>query len=91
MLAWSRLIEAGGTPMNKILLTLLVGLMLAVGVSNAYAGPLEDAADAYKRSDYATAMRLLRPLAEQGNAAAQSNLGFMYLHGLIVLPNRAQV
>ncbi len=37
---------------------------------------------AYKRGDYATALRELRPLAEQGNANAQYNLGFMYINGL---------
>jgi TPR repeat protein len=33
---------------------------------------------AYESGDYATALRELKPLAEQGNARAQSNLGFMY-------------
>jgi hypothetical protein len=35
-------------------------------------------ADAYKRADYATALREWRPLAEQGDADAQYNLGVMY-------------
>ncbi len=34
---------------------------------------------AYKRGDYATALREFRPLAEQGVAEAQFLLGFMYL------------
>jgi len=38
------------------------------------AGPLEDA-KAYDRGDYATALRLIRPLADQGDAAAQYLLG----------------
>jgi hypothetical protein len=42
------------------------------------AGPLEDANAAIKRRDYATALRLIRPLAEQGNANAQYNLGVFY-------------
>src|SRR5450759_670251 len=46
------------------------------------AGPLDDATAAYALGDYATALRLLRPLAEQGNAHAQFNLGFMYDEGL---------
>ena len=33
------------------------------------------------RGDFATAERLLRPLAEQGNATAQFDLGGMYYHG----------
>jgi TPR repeat protein len=42
------------------------------------AGPLEGADAAYKRGNYATALQLFRPLAEKGNASAQSALGFMY-------------
>jgi uncharacterized protein len=75
------MIEAGGTPMNKVLATLLVALMLTMGSSIAYAGPLEDGVGAYKRGQYATALRILRPLAEQGNADAQFWLGAMYEHG----------
>lgn len=47
----------------------------------ASAGPLEDATVAYKQGDYATALSLLRPLAEQGNAAAQNYLGLLYDRG----------
>ena len=46
------------------------------------AGPLEDADVALKRRDYATALRLIRPLAEQGDANAQYNLGVFYDNGL---------
>ena len=46
------------------------------------AGPLEDADAAVKRRDYATALRLIRPLAEQGDASAQYNLGVFYDNGL---------
>jgi len=38
--------------------------------------------DAYDRGDYATALKEWRPLAEQGHATAQSNLGYMYDNGL---------
>ena len=48
------------------------------------AGPLEDADAAIKRRDYAAAVRLIRPLAEQGNANAQYNLGVFYDNGLRV-------
>jgi TPR repeat protein len=34
--------------------------------------------DAAKRGDWATALREWRPLAEQGNARAQNNLGMLY-------------
>jgi TPR repeat protein len=46
------------------------------------AGPLDDADAALKRRDYANAVRLIRPLAEQGNANAQYNLGVFYDNGL---------
>jgi len=36
---------------------------------------------AYKSGDYSTALRYMRPLAEQGNADAQHNLGVMYGDG----------
>jgi Sel1 repeat len=45
------------------------------------AGPPEDWQAAYNRGDYATALRLIKPLATQGNAYAQNNLGFMYHEG----------
>ncbi len=48
------------------------------------AGPLEDGLAAYYREDYTVAERLLRPLAEQGNAPAQIGLGFMYHYGKVV-------
>jgi TPR repeat protein len=56
-------------------------LMLRFPTSGG-AGPLEDADAAIKRRDYATAMRLIRPLAEQGNANAQYKLGVFYDNGL---------
>ena len=40
---------------------------------------------AYEMGDYATALRECRPLAEQGLAVAQSNLGIMYFEGKGVL------
>jgi TPR repeat protein len=48
----------------------------------AFAGQDEDAGAAFERGDYATALRLLRPLAEQGDANAQIVLGAMYQEGL---------
>ncbi len=46
----------------------------------AWAGSDEGMA-AYNRGDYATALREWRPLAKQGNAKAQFNLGLMYSKG----------
>ena len=42
---------------------------------------LQAGMDAYNSGDYATALSEWRPLAEQGDALAQYNLGFMYSKG----------
>ena len=55
-------------------------LILSFAVPVA-AGPLEDAAAAFGRGDYVTALRLYGPLAEQGNDHAQSYLGLAYALG----------
>ncbi len=44
-------------------------------------GPYEDGLVAYYAGDYATALRLWRPMAEQGYPGAQNNLGVMYRDG----------
>ncbi len=55
-------------------------VLLVVLAVPAWAG-FDEGLTAYKRGDYATALREWRPLAAQGNAAAQNNLGFMYDNG----------
>ena len=60
----------------KIMLVLLV-----CSAQPAMAGPLEDAVVAYDKRDYRTALDLISPLAEQGNADAQFMLGRMYDSG----------
>ena len=47
----------------------------------ATAGPFDDALAAAEQGDYVTALRLWRPLADQGDADAQYNLGVMYNNG----------
>ena len=42
---------------------------------------LENGVGAYKKSNYALALELLKPIAEEGNAIAQGLLGRMYLRG----------
>jgi uncharacterized protein len=61
----------------------LSGVIVAVllSASSAFAGPSEDCAGAYDQQDYAAALRLCRPLAEQGDVKAQSTLGNMYADG----------
>ena len=58
----------------------VVALSLCLG-GNALAGKFEEGFTAAQRGDYATAYRLWLPLANQGNASAQFNLGIMYRIG----------
>ena len=69
--------------LNKQLTFLLVltFLFLFSGCSVLGDDDFNDALDAYKRQDYKTAYRLWLPLAEQGYAPAQFNLGVMYERG----------
>lgn len=62
-------------------LTLIVVLVMGGVTVPAGADPLEDAVTAAEKGDYATALRLWRPLAEQGSSAAQFNLGLLYDNG----------
>jgi TPR repeat protein len=56
--------------------------MVLAAVGPVAAGEFEDAGAAFDRGDYATAVRLFRPLADQGDAAAQQRLGLIYEGGL---------
>ncbi len=67
--------------MNKVLKRLLLAASLCCFVGTVNAAPMDVATAAYGRGDYAQAFKILRPLAEQGNAIAQSNIGVMYENG----------
>lgn len=56
----------------------LASVLAIAAVGPASAGPGEDALAAYSGRDYATALRLWRPLADQGDAAAEFWLGACY-------------
>ena len=69
--------------MNLTLKHAIAAIILVLGFATpVVARPLEDGDLAIKRHDYATALRLIRPLAEQGNANAQYILGVFYNNGL---------
>ena len=61
------------------------GLVLSVAILLGLAAPawagLAEGVAAYQRGDYAAALREFRPLAEQGDAGAQTSLGIMYFIG----------
>ena len=68
--------------MKNFLSTVALVVALVVALSGtAHAQDFGKAAAAYNAGDYATAVQELRPLAEQGNATAQFNLGLMYRKG----------
>ena len=59
-------------------LTFLLSLtFLFLFSGSVYGDDFQDATDAYERKDYETAYKLILPLAEQGDAKAQNNLGWM--------------
>ena len=72
--------------MKRLVLTFAILIVLA---APAWAGFAEGPA-AYKRGDYETALREFRLLAEQGDAAAQYNLGLMYINGWGVPQDHAE-
>jgi TPR repeat protein len=79
-------IDAGANVKQRIKAFLAGGVLALALFGSAMAGPLEDGEGAYHRGDYAEAMRLLRPLAEQGDANAQSHSAM----ACRMTPNKAQ-
>ena len=75
---------------NPIVIGGLILTAHIVAMSGALAGPWEDGMAAYNRGDYVPAIRLFRPLAEQGNPKAQGVLGAMYRKGQGVARNSAK-
>ena len=69
--------------LTAILCVTIAVLLGSLGVS--WSADLQKGLDAANRGDFATALREWRPLAEQGDASAQNNLGFMYVYGKGVL------
>jgi len=63
-----------------LLVAVLVAMPVATLAAPAWTG-FDEGLTAYERGDYATALREWLPLAEQGHAGAQNNLGLMYDKG----------
>ncbi len=68
--------------MTKPWLNLSIVVGLALMLPTPVLAGFQEGLDAYEREDYATALKEWRPLAEQGDAVAQCNLGVMYQLGL---------
>jgi TPR repeat protein len=60
---------------------LVAAVLSFAATTSARADPLPAASVAFARGDFVAAARLLPPLAERGNARAQTMLGFMYETG----------
>jgi TPR repeat protein len=65
---------------------MVTAIFLALLFIRFYAADLaaagfEEGKQAMERGDYSTALNEWRPLAEQGDARAQANLGIMYKRG----------
>jgi uncharacterized protein len=73
---------------KRLLLMAMAALLLSIGA--ACSGPEEDGDAAYYRHDYATALRIFKPRAAQGSAAAQFRLGLMYANGQGVTQDYAE-
>ena len=66
--------------MNRLLILPVLFLTLLMGTP-AFSADYQKGLTAYQNGDYATALREFTPLAKQGYAGAQSNLGWMYDNG----------
>ncbi len=67
--------------MRRRLISLCLPLALILA-QPALAAPLDDANAAFQRGDYATAERILLPIAEAGNPYAQYRLGMVYAEAM---------
>ena len=76
--------------MRKLTATLCLTLAVLLGSTGINeSADFQKGVTAYESGDYATALREWKPLAEQGNTSAQSNLGGMYAMGKGVIEDNA--
>ena len=80
---WENTVEP--STLRSILVASCLLLAAPVGLTAicvpAAAETFEDGFAAYRQGNYAAALQLWRPLADQGNTAAQYNLGIMHEYG----------
>jgi uncharacterized protein len=74
----------------KLLTSLIVSYFPKFGAISAQAEDIGIGLAAYQTGDFATALKEWQPLAKQGNASAQKNLGFMYKNGKGVAQDYAE-
>lgn len=66
--------------MTGIFFRLIPAMLFLMGSAGAQAG-LQEGIDAYGKGNYPAALKEFKPLADSGNASAQSALGFMHAKG----------
>ena len=76
--------------MFGLIRTTIIALDLAFNAGSTLAQDFQKGFVAAQSGDYVTALQEWRPFAEQGNAQAQHNLGFLYDNGLGVLQDHAE-
>ena len=72
--------------MKRLTATLCLTIAVLLGSAGvSVSATFQKGLDAAQSGDFATALREWTPLAEEGNASAQENLGAMYAFGTGVL------
>jgi TPR repeat protein len=69
---------------------LVASAVFLLTVNSGMSGTFDDALDAARRGDYAVALRLWLPMAQQGDPSAQNNVAQMYAQGHGVTQDYAQ-
>ena len=69
---------------------LMLALAIVLPAAYAFGADFRTGHEAFKRSDYARAMEILRPHAERGHAGAQFLVGVMYAEGRGVSTDSAE-
>jgi TPR repeat protein len=86
-------VELSLSDTSSVVMRFLISVMMVailLSASGAMAGAFEDGVAAYDRMDWATAIRVLRPLAERGDVKAQLLVAHMYSWGQGVPADRKE-
>jgi hypothetical protein len=71
-----------GKTMRTLTVTAFFITLTTIGLAAPATAPEHPGMTAFKTGDYAAAYRIWTPMAENGDANAQANLGILYLRGL---------
>ena len=73
--------EGGLMKFKQIAKSGLIVILTLTMFGSLKAGEWEDSIDALNKKDYSTALQILTPLAQKGDARAQCNLGTLFVNG----------